>query len=354
MLLKQSRVLGLVALACVAVITSHCYLTELSAWSASIFVIASGYFLSAAHYDDFSDGVGIKTAVCFAAGKLGKIFPLYILCIIAAFLPRLYFSLKGFSALDSEFMIGAFFNVFLLQAWTPVYVFTVNGVGWYFSVCVLLFALFPFILTFVRRIGTIRGCLAAAFAVTLVQLAVSCLSCRFLSAGDVKWFNLCFPPFRVFDFTVGVIIGHIIKGFPRPGKSPAAASAAELSAVFLTVLSIYIFYRIYLNTELNWIGYTLLFVAPTFALVLVFARGEGFVSAVIGNRFFRRLGLTGAASYIVHALVISNTISLAVRLGISTGVQHVLVPVASVVLSFLIGHIWALIRRKSPAAHTAG
>lgn len=123
MLLKQSRVLGLVTLACVAVITSHCYLTELSAWSASIFVIASGYFLSAAHYDDFSDGVGVKSALCFAAGKLGKIFPLYILCIIAAFLPFQKIFLKSLAICKQfrynirAFRTGADFSPCGRKAW---------------------------------------------------------------------------------------------------------------------------------------------------------------------------------------------------------------------------------------------
>lgn len=350
MQLRDSKVLALVTFACLGAISAHCYLTELSLWGMSLLFVASGFFLCIGHYDDFPDDLSVKRALSFAASKFKLIYPLYVICIAAAIAPKAYFALRGYGGLGRDDVVGIILNVLLLQAWSPEYMFSGNGVGWFFSVCLPLFMLFPAILSLVRKIKTKGECFAAAVIITAAQLLISFLAHRFLPAVDSKWFNTCLPLCRIFDFTLGIIAGHIIKAFPHSETVPAKSALFELGAIMLSGLSIFIYYRTYLDNNLNWLGFALIFALPSFALVLCFARGEGIFSAVLGNRFFRNLGSTGAAVYLVHSVVIQAGSSLAVRLQIPENIQRVIVPIGIVVVCFLIGYICKLFYRKKVSA----
>ncbi len=350
MQLKDSKVLALVTFACLGAISAHCYLTELSLWSMSLLFVASGFFLCVEHYDDFLDDLSVKRALSFTASKFKLIYPLYIICIAAAIAPKAYFALRGYGGLGRGDVVAIILNVLLLQAWSPEYMFSGNGVGWFFSVCLPLFTLFPLILSLVRKIKTKRGCFGVAVIITAIQLTLSFLAHRFLPTVDSKWFNTCLPLCRIFDFTLGVIAGHIIKAFPHSETASAKSALFELGAIMLSGLSIFIYYKTYLDNSRNWLGFALIFAVPSFALVLCFAREGGIFSAILGNRFFRYLGSMGAAVYLIHSVVIQAGISLAVRLQIPENIQRFIVPAGIVVVCFLIGYICKLFYRKKFSA----
>ncbi|MEV7521446.1 acyltransferase [Streptomyces sp. NPDC091371] len=169
----------------------------------SFFFILSGFVLTwSARQGD--------PARAFWRRRAAKIYPNYVLAFAI--------SVVGLYATGHAvgFLVGAS-NLALLQAWWPdpaVY-FGANSVSWSLACEAFFYALFPALLPVLRRIRPERlwasaaACAAAVFAVPVVAVL--------LPAERHYWFVYIFPPVRLLEFVLGILMALVVKSgrWPR-------------------------------------------------------------------------------------------------------------------------------------------
>ncbi|WNV84629.1 acyltransferase [Umezawaea sp. Da 62-37] len=145
-------------------------------------------------------------------------------------------------------------NIFLLHSFSPdatVYV-SVNPPAWTLCSELLFYLLFPLIIKPIRRIADNRLWLWGA--VMVAGMVALQLVTQYLIPDSPKspitpvsttqfWFGYIFPPGRLFEFVLGMIVARaVIAGvWPRIGILPASASLVAGYAVALNVPFLYSF-----------------------------------------------------------------------------------------------------------------
>ncbi|SEP04077.1 acyltransferase family protein [Actinacidiphila rubida] len=127
-------------------------------------------------------------------------------------------------------------NLFLLHGFSnrPDTAVSVNFPSWSLCCEMLFYALFPLFIVLVRRISERRlwwwaaGMVAGVGAVTVVttQLVSGGVSSPFGSlSANQEWFGYEFPPPRLFEFVLGMILARIVAAglWPRIGLIPSFA-----------------------------------------------------------------------------------------------------------------------------------
>lgn len=107
---------------------------------------------------------------------------------------------------------GRLADLFLLQAWSPnphVY-YGGNGVSWSLSCEIFFYAAFPFLVVPLRRLHA-RG-LAVVGAATLLMLgaAPALATALGVSTATYNWLFFIFPPYRLGEFVLGMVLGRAL------------------------------------------------------------------------------------------------------------------------------------------------
>ena len=195
-------------------------------------------------------------------------------------------------------------NLFLVHAFSnrPDIAASVNFPSWSLCAEVLFYALFPLFIVLVRRIREQRLWLWAAGMVAGVA-SMAVVTTLFMSGGprspfgnlslNQEWFGYAFPPPRLFEFVLGMILARIVAAglWPRIGMLPSAAAFAGGYAVALAVPNPYDFSL----TTIVPIGMILCAAASSDV------RGEG---GWLTSRTMVWLGNVSFAFYLVQGLVI--------------------------------------------------
>ncbi|MFD7256160.1 acyltransferase family protein [Streptomyces sp. NPDC059874] len=168
----------------------------------SFFFVLSGFVLTwSARQGD--------TVRAFWRRRAAKIYPNYVLAFVI--------SLIGLYATGHAvgFLVGAA-NLGLVQAWwpDPRFYFGANSVSWSLACEAFFYALFPVLLPVLRRIRPERlwasatACVAAVFAVPVMAML--------LPAERHYWFVYIFPPVRLLEFVLGILMALVVKNGRRP------------------------------------------------------------------------------------------------------------------------------------------
>jgi peptidoglycan/LPS O-acetylase OafA/YrhL len=236
-------------------------------------------------------------AARFYVARFARVYPAYAVSIALA-LPVVaaYGSLawdKSSPALRAEALIA---QVLAVQAWFPreeIYL-GINSPAWSISAEAFFYALFPFVL------GTISRSFAAAGARTIFVMAAATWACAAAvfaipHHADV-WTTFIFPPVRLVDFVVGMLLGlAFLRGYRLPGAATVWEIAA-ICAVAAAVLTIPL-------VPAGW-QYSLWALPFWAALIAVFAHRRGAISRLLSHPLFVRLGQTSYAFYLVHLTVL--------------------------------------------------
>jgi peptidoglycan/LPS O-acetylase OafA/YrhL len=183
----------------------------------SFFFVLSGFVLT------WSARTG-DTRVRFWRRRGVKIYPNYVFAWLAA--------LVGLTAAGHPAgMRTALANLFLVQSWWPgrgVY-FGVNSVSWSLSCEAFFYLLFPWLLASAARIRPTRLWRAAAVcaAGTIAAPAVALL----LPADGRYWFVYVFPPVRLLEFVLGILMALIVKAGRWP-RIPVRATGLLLAVAY--------------------------------------------------------------------------------------------------------------------------
>jgi peptidoglycan/LPS O-acetylase OafA/YrhL len=146
-------------------------------------------------------------------------------------------------------------NIALIQSWFPSLETTnaLNGVSWSLAVEAFFYLSFPFLLKGLNRLR--EGLLWASVAVVAAVILIIPLISTYLIPADPKlpfiangqfsfpqiWFTYFFPPARLPEFILGMLLARIVLTgrWPRIGLVPATLIAIVGSAVILKVPYLY-------------------------------------------------------------------------------------------------------------------
>ena len=318
---KKPRLPGLQALRALAflgIFTTHTGLTGLGAFGVSVFFVLSG-FLMFYNYADRELPCSFKENALFGIRKIRKLYPLHIIGMFAI-LPVVIGEMLAAYSTEYLFIVIAqiLLNVTLLQSLVPGewYYFALNGIMWYLSASMIIYALFPLVMKGLKKIGSARGAGLSAVLVFLLQIGLGALS-QFvhIPGGSFenfpKWFTYINPFFRLGDFYIGMVLGRLASGGLNRGKGKGSLkrrllfTALELLTVLVSVLLQLIYDRRaggFLGAE--FYRYTMLFTPASAALVWLFSSPEGFLTKALNNPVFVHIGNISAVTYIIHQIII--------------------------------------------------
>ncbi len=303
-----SSLQGLRAVAFLCIVLSHCGVPWLSPWAITVFVGLSGFLMTCNYYDRPRTAPGVRSAMAFSLQKIRKLYPLHLIMMAAALL----FVLKGLLAQPS--VRGALscaaqllVSIFLLQTWVPSsrFWFCLNGVAWYLSVQAFLYAIFPPLLTVLKKADARRlRCMAAA-----IFYAQCLASFVFWKAGfnetTVFYLTYLCPLFRAGDFTISCCMGCLYHSRKQVSTLPRGVfSLLELAAVLLAGGCLFIAAR-----QVGVLGaaafrYNVLFIPSAVLLVWLLAVGKGFISRLLSAKPFLWLAGLSPYGFLIHQVLI--------------------------------------------------
>ncbi|MET9817861.1 MULTISPECIES: acyltransferase [unclassified Streptomyces] len=196
-------------------------------------------------------------------------------------------------------------NLFLVHSWFPqhdIYI-SVNAPSWSLCSELLFYLLFPFLIGPVRRIRTERlwvwaaamvaGMVALEIAVDLLVPAQPRTPEGFPISSLQFWLGYNFPPGRLFEFVLGMLLARLVLAgrFPRVPLAGALALAVGGYALALNVPFLY--------------GFTVATIVPVGVLVCAMAtadiRGE---RTLLSGRVMRWLGEVSFGFYLAQYVVL--------------------------------------------------
>lgn len=273
----------------------YIWLTSGASAAVAFFFVLSGFVLTWSYRPN-------DTTPRFLRRRLMRIVPVHVVTWTIAIV-----SLIAFGA--EVGLWQSLSNLFLMQAWIPDNSFldSANGVSWSLSVDLLYYLTFPVLIFLALKIKENRLWLAVIATVALVIL-MPLVSKTFLpstpqwlwgegASWTQIWFVYLFPPVRLLEFFVGMLLARIVMtgrwiGFPLVG------------AVVLTVIG-------YVLTTLSpWsflYNYAASMIIPIALLVPAAAVADikGRKTWVSGKKMFF-LGDLTFSFYLVHDLVLKN------------------------------------------------
>ncbi|WP_377309693.1 acyltransferase family protein [Phytohabitans flavus] len=200
----------------------------------SFFFILSGFVLTwSAKPND--------TTLGFWRRRFLKIFPNHVVVWLAVL------AMMGVAGLP--IMWGpTLWSLPLLQGWFPeatYHLFAVNGPTWSLSVELLFYAAFPLLLPLILKIPAQRLWLWAG-VVTVGGLLMPVVARLFLPeqppsmlsttlSWPQQWFVYFFPPIRIFEFVVGMIMARIVLSGRWIGLRPILATLLLLAVYAATM-----------------------------------------------------------------------------------------------------------------------
>jgi peptidoglycan/LPS O-acetylase OafA/YrhL len=266
------------------------------------FFILSGFILTYSYRAAFANGLRPESVRAFYAARVARIVPLHLVTMPPMILTMVYFGNPlwtdaGVRTRVTEVAAQAV----LLQSWFPQRAvhFGANGPSWSISVEAFFYALFPLlacVLLRAFRAAPPRAALAAAAAVWLLQAAV--LAPQHAVVDD--WRFYVFPPARLADFVVGMLLAVAVLRRDPAARPRLRATSMELLALAAVGLSVFVSPLLPLALRFSAA------VMPAWAFAIyVFASRRGAVARLLEHPVLVRLGEVSFAFYLIHLAVVA-------------------------------------------------
>ncbi|GLZ29309.1 acyltransferase [Lentzea sp. NBRC 105346] len=295
----------------------------------SFFFVLSGFVLTwSARPADTYGG--------FLRRRLVKIFPNHVVTFALAM------ALFAAAATPLPTVLA---NLFLVQAWVPdpATFLSVNGPSWSLSCELVFYLLFPALLALSGRIKRLWWWAGGVVALIVLLPVLGSLLLpaepRFELPGTVldgqsiypMWLVYIFPPARLLDFFLGILMARIVLSGKWIGLGVRPAALLAVAG-----------YTIGLFTPMVF-TVDVVTVVPLALLIAALATAERQGASTLGGPVWRRLGEASFAFYLIHEIVlvlVRATVGFDTQLSLLPGIAAVLVALAlSVGLAFAL-HRW--------------
>lgn len=342
---------GLRTVAFLLVFLLHSGLADTGEIGVSIFFVLSGFVMTLSYMDKELD-TSIKGLFKFSIGRIKKLYPLHIITMLAF----LYFEVKN---IIENFNIGnviktiwhVFLSGTLMQAWAPMQSThsALNGISWYFSVCLFIYLLFPLVNKGIKNYKSTKKAYFTIFITAMVMLISAMIAAKIdvpetISNNFIRWFTYIFPLFRFGDFFIGCNLAYIFKE-SNPLENKVAASFLELTAwAFLALIwylrlkGVFIFGNYFMRLNLDYL--------PTsIAIVYLTAMNKGIISRLFSIKPMVAIGnLTGQAYFIHYPVIIYFYLFLNGRRILQ---NSLLSNIAILVITFILAFLYAKLTSRS-------
>ena len=180
------------------------------------FFILSGFVLAWSHRDG-------DTATAFYRRRFARVYPLHALMWVVLV------TLGAAGLTTYAGLVTDLPALVLLQVWfarATVY-FGANGVSWTLGCEAFFYALFPFLLTRLKRLSIRRLQYLAFACFTGIAVVGAAVDPR---TDHGAWLLTIFPPIRVLEFVIGVCLALLMRlGWRLPIAEPLALTLAVIS-----------------------------------------------------------------------------------------------------------------------------
>lgn len=260
----------------------------------TFFFVLSGFILTY-NYHHVLTGLRSDEIKKFYVARFARIYPLYLL----TFLISLPLMRTEIVRRPLTFLYTAAIEVLALQSYVPTHTgFAYNMPAW--SLCdeFFFYALLPFILYGLARLKmtTRQSFVALGLGTWLIALVLVMLGRNLASA---HWLFYISPPFRLFDFVLGIACGLYFLNTPRINLSRNAWTLVELGCA-VTILAMVALSSYYVHPSFRYGVYYM----PVFCLtIFVFAHQGGRLSKLLSSNTWVLLGEISFAFYMFHQLV---------------------------------------------------
>lgn len=266
------------------------FLTE-GAVGVDFFFILSGFIISHSYFDKVERGE--ISASSFLVNRIFKLWPVYLLCWVAAV--ALYSGKTYFlpAVQSKQFWLG----LFMLQSYIPDsnYAFWGNGLSWSVSVELLFYVAFLFLVRLTNRER--KGLFTVLLSVVLINSVVVGNS-----LPDPQWFYYINPVFRLVDFLAGMLLHEWCK---KSAYRPATVKMATiLECVSLFILLEFMFFAATQVSQYNPRFNTYYYLIPCLFVIYAFSFDMGIISKFLGSKVLQLLGKCSFTLYMVHQMVL--------------------------------------------------
>ena len=266
----------------------------------SFFFILSGFILAYNYQDSILQGR--KSKKTFYIARFARIYPLHVL----TFLVSIPLTWRVFWSDKTMWFLQAMNNLTLTQAFIPAkeFFYSFNSPSWSISDEMFFYLVFPFIIMAISRLTKYKK-----IVVPLVIAIIPLLALIIPNSLHHKLFYIN-PVFRLFDFSIGIILYNIYKGFINK-EIRANFNLLEFFALGL-LIGFFAFH--------DWMPrvsrYSFYYWIPMSFLIFIFSFQKGLISRLLSNKIFLHLGEISFGFYMFHQLVLRYFYAVNNRTGI--------------------------------------
>lgn len=262
---------GVRVLATMGIFLFHSGILLNGTFPVTLFFMLSGFMMYYTKRDDIHPMTGIM--------KMRKMYPLHLLTFLLSIIVW-----QPWRKYTLDYLLKAgILHLTLLQAWFPKYTLTYNGLAWYLSITLFLYAIsYPLIL-FTRRIKKPLP------IILLLLLVIKAINWHW--GASALYTN---PIYRVFDFLLGMTIAKYY--LDNDNLTEKSANLLELALIPWFLLQYGVSFVF---------GYTPGSYSVLFSVTLyVFAVGKGYVTKILSLSIFHRLARYSFEFYMIHELAL--------------------------------------------------
>lgn len=328
--------------------------------SVSSFFLLSGYLLTLKNKDKDCN-INICDSIQSSFKRMSKNYLLHIITmILCIILTILSFIKNGFtSQIFKRFIAEILCNVLLIQSFVPDidFSFSLNGASWFLSAMLFMYICFPFILNLVKRIKKSEA-KKLIFIIIMFELVVSCFLSKNMMNPDIyRWLTHTFPPFRLGDFVVGMLIAIIYQDYPRKSCVSFAGCLEEL-IILILISMIIVLPSLFSKNNLDFIDNptTKNLIASILLFHLIFKNNGLLTKFLVSSRFLVINGNLSNYSYLIHYVVTMYTFSACKFFGvdISVGLLKLVSILTMYILTMLISYFYSVFQKIHVSSKKSG
>lgn len=267
----------------------------------SFFIILSGFLTGYGAYNREMN-VSFRRECAYMWKKLRKFYPLF-------FVTNLFTLLYGNTlALIIARDYGAVFQriynflayVLFVPRWHPDGGETFNPASWTMGVLMFLYLFNLPVSSLLNRINksTRRYYILGAMVICLWGMQITY---NYLLRGSETYWRYMFPPARMFEYFIGMIVGFMLRSMR--GRIPENKAQIVLFTI-LEAGTIALWYFALKRPGSPWRRSGVSWLIPNVALITVFTCGLGMLSRLFRCRLLVKLGDVSFECYLIHQIVI--------------------------------------------------